>query len=345
MAAAARAFGLRDVPLVHSLQRSGAPLDLESAIVEPTQPLTAALRYYWSRAVGRPTRMTHVIDGREGGQRLRGFIQVTARRTRPEADVVFLAPSLGSRVGVAAGEVWERLLHYTCQQAAVYQRQRIFAKLPAGDSDAIEVFRHVGFAVYAQEHVYRLDRLASAVAPPPLALRPYRTKDDWGVQRLFCHAAPRQVQQVECQPGNGWDIPGAMIQRRAQRFTWEVANEVRGYVSLRRGVHGSWLRVLLDHDDIQHADELVTWGLAQIGPSLRPVYCCVRSYEPGLQHALQQLGFRVQASSLLLVKHTVAPIKETVLNWAIVPERGVEAAPTTSRIHTLTGIQDAIRDN
>jgi len=69
---------------------------------------------------------------------------------------------------------------------------------------------------------------------------------------------------------------------------------------------------------------------------LRPVYCAVRGYEPGLQHALQRRGFRLQASLLLLVKPTVVPVRESAINWSIVPERGVEAAPTTSQIHSIT---------
>ena len=44
MAAVAHVFGLRDASLVQRLQRSGALLDLESAVLEPASPLTAALQ-------------------------------------------------------------------------------------------------------------------------------------------------------------------------------------------------------------------------------------------------------------------------------------------------------------
>jgi hypothetical protein len=336
VAAAVRPFGLRDVPLVQTSQRAGAPLDLESAVIDPIHPLSAALRNYVHRAVGRQWRMTYVLRGQRDGHRLSGFIQVSVRPTRPEVDVVFLAPSLGSRVGATAPEVWERLLAYACQRAGAHGRQRVFAKLPAGDSDAIEVFRHVGFTVYAQEHIFRLDHPPASLPPVELTLRPYTRRDDWGIQRLFCHAAPRLVQQVECLPGQGWDLPGVAHRRRAQRFVWESANEVRGFASVRRGVHGHWLKLLIDHDDTQFADDFITSALAHIGPTLRPVYCGVRGYEPGLQHALQRRGFRLQASHLLLVKPTIVPVREPVLNWSIVPERGVEAAPTTSQIHSLS---------
>lgn len=334
MAAVGRAFGLRDVPLVYSLQRAGAPLDLESAIVDPIQPLAVALGNYFGRAVGRQSQMTYVVRRKSNGRKLQGFIQLRARATRPEADVIFLAPSLGSRRSTATLEIWESLLSHACQEAGLQHRQRIFAKLRAGDSDSIEAFRRVGFTIYAQEMVYRLDRLPAAIPPAPLALRPYETRDNWGVQRLYCHAAPRGVQQVECLPGQGWALPGLSHRRRAQRFVWESANEVRGYVSLRRGVHGHWLRVLIDHDDREFAESLVAGALAQIGASLRPVYCAARGYEPDLQYAMQHLGFRQQAEQLLLVKTTYVPIKEHVLTWLPVPERGVEAAPTTTRLHT-----------
>lgn len=337
MAAVGRVFGLRDVPLVYRLQRIGAPLDLESAIVDPVVPLTAALQNYPTRVIGRQWRMTYVARGERDGQNLAGFVQISARTTRPEADVVFLAPSLGSRSRETASETWEYLLSYACQQVGIQQRQRVFAKLPAGDSDSIEAFRRVGFTVYAQEMVFRLDRLPTPLTAAPLFLRPYETRDNWGIQRLFCHAAPRVVQQVECSPGPGWTMPGVHLRRRAFRLVWESANEVRGYVSVLRGVHGHWMRILVDHDDVEFADNLVNDGLAGIGPTLRPVFCAVRGYEPGLQHALQRLGFRQQSTLLLLAKPTVVPIKEPALNWLPVTERGVEAAPTTSSIRIRNG--------
>lgn len=336
MAVVARSFGLRDVPLVRSLQRSGALLDLESAVLEPVSPLAAALQAYITRGLGPRRRTTLVLDAREGSRALRGFVQIQARVTRPEADIVFLAPSLGSRDSGAIPEVWERLLSYACQQVGMMHRQRVFARLPTGDSEAIEIFRHVGFAVYAQEHVFRLDPPPAALPGVSLSLRPYEPQDSWGLQRLYCHAAPRPVQQLECQPGSNWAIPGVSLRRGAQQFVWQVEQEIQGYVSVRRGVHGTWLHIMVDYDRVEAADDLLVSALAQIGPSTRPVFCAARGYEPGLQHALQRFGFRPQALFLLLAKSTTAPVREPALNWLAVPERGVEAAPTTSSIHALS---------
>ncbi len=333
--AVAHAFGLRDASLVQRLQRSGTLLDLESAVLEPVSPLGAALRAYLTHGVRERHRMTFILNSQAQGRRLRGFIQVQVRATRPEADVVFLAPSLGSRDTGATPEVWERLLAFACQQVGAAQRQRVFARLPTGDSEAIEIFRHVGFVVYAQEHIFRLDRTPAALPATNLALRPYEPRDSWGVQRLYCHAAPRPVQQLECQPGGGWDIPGVSLSREAQQYVWDVESELHGYVSVRRGVHGAWLHVFVDYDNIEATDDLVVCGLALLGPGVRPVFCAARGYEPGLQHSLQRLGFRPHGSFLLLAKSTTAPIRDPVLNWLAVPERGVEAAPTPSRIHAV----------
>ena len=336
MAVVARSFGVRDVPLVQSLQRSGALLDLESAVLEPSSPLVAALQTYLTRGVGARRRMTYVISARSQGHRLRGFVQVQARDARPEADIVFLAPSLGSRDSGATPEVWERLLAHACQQVGASHRQRVFARLPTGDSEAIEIFRHVGFAVYAQEHILRLDRPPTALPPAALSLRPYEPRDSWGVQRLYCHAAPRPVQQLECQPGSGWAIPGVSTSKRAQQYVWEIAGDIHGYVNVRRGVHGAWLHLFVDYDNIEATDDLLVQALTLVGPSTRPVFCAARGYEAGLQHSLQRLGFRAHASFLLLAKSTTVPVREPVMNWLAVPERGAEAAPTTSHIHALS---------
>lgn len=336
MAAVAHVFGLRDASLVQRLQRSGALLDLESAVLEPASPLTAALQAYFTRGVRERQRMTFTLSGQEQGHQLRGFIQVQARAARPEADIIFLAPSLGSRDSGATPDVWGRLLTFACQQIGMAQRQRVFARLPTGDSEAIEIFRHVGFAVYAQEHIFRLDRAPAALPTPNLSLRPYETRDSWGVQRLYCHAAPRPVQQLECQPGGGWAIPGVSLSREAQQYVWEAQSEIHGYVSVRRGVHGAWLHAFVDYDNLEATDDLVICALALLGPGAQPVFCAARGYEPGLQHSLQRLGFRPHGSFLLLAKSTTAPTREPALNWLAVPERGVEAAPTPSRIHAVS---------
>ncbi len=333
MTVAARKFGLRDVPLVQGLQRSGAHLDLESAVVDPLWPLSAALRNYY-RPFGGQWRSTYVLNGREQRQRLRGFVQTGIRASRQEVDILFIAPALATTDGATA-EVWRRLLLHATKEAGAQGRQRLFAKLPTGDTDAIEAFRSAGFVVYAQEHVFRLDRLPTPPGPV-LSVRPMERRDNWGVQRLFCHAAPRAVQQVECLPGSAWHVPQIASRRRSQRYVWEHMAEVRGYMSLRRGVHGHWLKVVVDDDDERLADSLVKQALHQVGPSLRPIYCGVRGYEPVVQHTLQRLGFRLQASLLLLVKATVAPVKEPALNWLAVPERGVEIASTASNLQTTT---------
>ncbi|MFN8482910.1 MAG: hypothetical protein U0768_07670 [Anaerolineae bacterium] len=331
MTVAARTFGLRDVPLVQGLQRSGAHLDLESAVVDPLWPLSAALRNYY-RPFGGRWRSTYVLNGREQRARLRGFVQTGLRASRHEADVLFIAPALAATYGTTA-EIWRRLLLHATKEAGAQQLHRLFARLPTGDTDAIEAFRSAGFVGYAQEHVFRLDRQPTPPGPV-LTLRPMDRRDNWGVQRLFCHAAPRAVQQVECLPGGTWRVPETASRRPTQRYVWEHMTEVRGYMSLRRGVHGHWVKVVVDEEDERLADSLVTQALHQVGTTPRPVYCSVRSYEPVVQHTLQRLGFRLQASLLILVKATVAPVKEPALNWLAVPERGVEIASTASHLQT-----------
>jgi hypothetical protein len=112
-----------------------------------------------------------------------------------------------------------------------------------------------------------------------------------------------------------------------------VDDEIVGYLRLIGGRKGHWLKVLLHHDAQDRADEFLRWGLALLANyPPRPIYCSVRSYEAGLSWALTRVGFQPDVTLFLLVKHTTVWTREPERRRVPVLERGVEAAPTASRI-------------
>ncbi|MFQ6058771.1 MAG: hypothetical protein ACE5MB_07845 [Anaerolineae bacterium] len=321
-----RPFDFRDILLIRKLQRQGTQLDMERAVIQPYSPLAAALAAYLPfNDIGAAT---YVLDSVEKGRRVRGFAQVRGRRGRMESDVVYMAPALTSdEVAVA----WQRLLIHLCQVEGEQGVQRLFAKLPEEAEEEIEVFRRVGFGVYTQEHVFRLDRPPAPLPPgEAIPLRPQRADDAWGLDRLYHQAAPRLVQQTE---GSWESSPVAWWRgRRDERYVWEAEGEIKGYLRLIGGQRGHWLKALLHHEAQARADEFLRWGLALLAdyPS-RPVYCTVRGYEAGLQWALKRVGFQPHANLFLLVKHTTAWAREPERRRVPALERGVEAAPTASQ--------------
>jgi hypothetical protein len=309
-----RPFDVRDIFLVRGLQYAGTQLDLEGAIVRPQSPLRAALASHLPfDGVGADT---YVLNGRRKGVQLRGFAQARSRLNGQEADVVYLAPALAGNEAVP--ETWERLLAYLCQAEGVQGVQRLFVKLPEDDSDAIDVFRRVGFVIYTQERLFRLD-----VVP----LRPQQSEDDWGLQRLYCHAAPRLVQQAECVCSDSWKATpiARLAGQHDERYVWERDGEIVGYVRLVEGQSGHWLKLMLHHDLQDQADDLVRWSQALLNDfPPRPIYCGVRAYDTPLQVALKRVGFQSEASLILLVKNTTSRVREPEWRWVPALERGVE---------------------
>jgi hypothetical protein len=324
-----RPFDLRDIFLVRRLQHAGTQLDLEGAIVRPQSPLRAALASHLPfDGIGATT---YVLNGRQDGTRLRGFAQARGRPNGHEADVIYLAPSLAG--DDAAPEAWERLLVYLCQAEGAHGVQRLFVKLVEDDNDAIEVFRRVGFVIYTQERLFRLDTLpARDTRLDEIPLRPHQPVDTWGLQRLYCRAAPRLVQQTECVSGDSWEaMPiGRLAGQRDERYVWERYGEIVGYVRLVEGQRGHWLKLLLHHDVQDQADDLVGWSQVLLNDfPPRPVYCSVRGYDTPLQVALKRVGFRPGVSLILLVKHTATHVREPEWRWVPALERGVEPVVST----------------
>jgi hypothetical protein len=230
-----RPFGLHDIWLVRRLQRSGMTLAVEHMLSHPHQPLWTALTAPWPWAgVGVAT---FVLDENVHGQQLQGFAQLLKRASRPEAELLHLAPAVmssepvdegpvddvisataaperstnGSAAkGAAAMEslsydrvadaVWSRLLGHCSLAAATHGLQRIYASTPEGCYEQ-SCLKQVGFCVYTRETIYRLAAVPKVAPSAPAlraqGLRPQHPRDSWSLQRLYTRSTPKLVQQAE----------------------------------------------------------------------------------------------------------------------------------------------------
>jgi hypothetical protein len=332
-----RAFGLTDIFLVRNLQRSSAILAIEHTLTHPRQPLWMALTAPWPLA-GTGVA-TYVLDDREGGSRLTGFVQLMKRSTRPEADLLYLAPALPANPerDPAKEQIWSRLLQYCNLALAGHGLQRIFASIP--DEGAEQAcLKEAGFCFYAREIIYRL-----AVVPPPgpalAGFRWQRPKDSWALQRLYTRGTPRLVQSAEGglngevgSPPLSWWEPD-----RWQGLVWEPAGEVRGAVQVHVGRAGHWLRLWggnsLAPRELRHLIEQGLRLLADLQKQRRgkplPVYVTVRDYETEVGPALTGFGFAPYAWRARFVRHMLAEAREPVLT----PLAALETAHEVPAIH------------
>ncbi|MGC8825704.1 MAG: hypothetical protein ACP5TV_01720 [Anaerolineae bacterium] len=290
MKALIRPLGLMDLPALARLQSEGISLDPKRSLIQPQDPLRAALRA--PLAFACPSAHTYVArKDTEPGQGM-GFVQL---RCRPYdwrlADVAFIAPALEH--SPAAAELWTQLLTTVCLDAGQWGIERIFASLPAESQDAVP-FLNAGFIIFAREDILvNQDPVPPAGSPP--ALRPQRDQDGWALQRLYGALLPMGVKQVEGAwsrsnnertGGLEWEVAGA------EGYVFEQAGELLGHVQIVRGKLGCWLELALHPETPAWAQMLVDASLLLLarGPR-RPVYCPVRTYQEFLKPALLARGF------------------------------------------------------
>lgn len=324
-----RPFGLNDIWLVRDLQRSGVVLAIEQALTHPHQPLWTALTAPWPWAgVGIAT---FVLDQKAGDRPLTGFVQMMKRATRPEADLLHLAPAASATPSGQAGfEVWRQLLSHCSLAAASHGLQRIFASTPVGCPEEA-CLKDVGFSLYTRETVYRRAESPAellATSSPAAGSREQLPQDSWALQRLYVRSTPKLVQQAEGaltgEVGSPmlsgsllpWWEPGNW-----RGVVWEPAGEVRGAVQVHIGRTGHWLRIWGTNEMVaRDLRTLVSQGLRQIDLSTQaafrrgsrpvPVYATVRDYEIGLSGALIGFGFAPFMERYRFVRHVLAVVRD-----------------------------------
>jgi hypothetical protein len=329
-------FTPRRLFLVNRLQQQGVALNLEESLTQSYHPLRAALTAFLT--LGELGARTYIVSGNTADGRMEGFIQVRERRARPEADVLFIAPSLG---GDADARVWRHLLTYACRQAGGRGVERLFARLPQGGEET-HLFSQVGFSVFTHEDLFCLDggRLAKVDPSPGGHIRSCRSGDGIALHQLYAAIAPRLVQQAENVTARGHLCPPEIwpVSGDRQGFVLERDGDILGCLIIRPGRVGHWLYVLLHPRAYDHADDLLAYGLSTLrDASSVPIYCGVREYQGGLRAVLEDVGFVPFASRTLMVKHTAVRVKDPA--WKLVSALDKRAEATTPTVSPVNGHQ------
>lgn len=342
-----RPFGLNDIWLVRRLQRRGMTLAVEHMLTHPHEPLWTALTAPWPWAgVGVATFvLDETLRGQSGhSQRLQGFVQLLKRVSRPEAELLHVAPavmaeeprddSAGQEVlgyDPSAEGIWSRLLAHCSLAAATHGLQRVYASAPEGCYEQTSL-KQAGFCVYTRETIYRLATVPTAAQSArdvrSQGIRPQHPRDSWALQRLYSRSTPRLVQQAEGAlsvgvasdsgaPAAQWPVLSWWEPNDWQGWVLEPAGEVRGAIQVHRGRAGHWLRVLgADELSAREVRLLIEQGLRSLDKpaSLRnghpaPVYSTVRDYNMNLSGSLVSSGFAPLMERARFVKHTTAVVR------------------------------------
>ncbi len=259
-------------------------------------------------------------------------VQAHGRSGRPEQDVVYLA-TMGARASTMLSdyELWYRLLERLAQNAGYHQVQRLYAAVPSQHSELREIFRQVGFQVYAHSTILHLSGpdwdQGTTLAP----MRPQSRRDHWAVHKLYGTTTPHLVQHAEVRNARNWALPMTQGWAGPARSAWVLGpdDDLVAYLRLASGPAGHVFSVLVRPDAREGAVDVLRFGLAHLSDT-RPVYLLLREYQGELVAPAQDLGFQPIGEQSLLVKHTVVPVRRSLLVPSLEP--GLEPQVPAPRI-------------
>lgn len=321
--------------------RSVAPGDLWSLRRKPRNQvvlynetlLAQAHRPFWFaircllRGSGRDQAMSVFADRHRGA-----LVQAQGRYGRPEQDILYLA-SLGPKYpGLPSDhDIWFRLLERLCFVAGQNHVQRLFASVADHQVEVREIFRQLGFQGYAHSQVLHLSGpdwdQGTALAP----MRPQSRRDHWAIHKLYGNTTPHPVQHAEARNARTWALPLAQNWKGVWRRAWILGpdDNLTAYLHISSGASGHVLTIMVHPDAREVTVELLRFGLAQLSDA-RPIYLLLREYQQELLAPAQVLGFESLGEQLLLIKHTVVPVRRSLLIPTFEP--GLEPQVTAPRI-------------
>jgi hypothetical protein len=302
---------------------------MEADILNASSPLGRAVAAFVPLRRGAAVTLVHPPVKRGAGA---GFVQGRRRRDPLEADVLFAAP-LPDANGAAL--VWQRMLSAATQALGEQGAVRVYAV--AGDSDQLilQVFRQVGFQVYANDTVFHkvLESSEPRSADTPPNVVPQTPQHIGEITRLYHTALPESALAHESPDGTSWrNYPaGGWCTSRSEQVFLDERGAVSGAWRLIDGRRGAWLQVVADP---AAAREVLAAALQDRRLTSGPggIYCAARGHEAQLNLALRERGFAPVAGRFRLVKHTAARILEPTWQTDALAERRLDPATTHSAL-------------
>ncbi|HHY54778.1 MAG TPA: hypothetical protein GYA08_05015 [Chloroflexi bacterium] len=329
-----RPFQPGDIFLIQRLSRQALPLPCVRTFLHPTSSLSIVLGAVLPWATLRAS--TYVLRQHGHGLVHEGFLQMARRGERPEAELLWLAPSLDAPNGHPA--IWNKLLSHLSYDASAQGIERIYADVP-DQPLLVNTFAAVGFQPFCRQTIWRCfdpGAAAARIEPVEGAAHPRAEGDDWDLLRLYMATVPEPVQSAEGAIGIPAGVAPVVENLRAdQGVTYVVhkANELLGAFQLLRGAHGTWLHIWIDtlQPDPRRVRTLFghVLSLASTPQWMTPLYFAASDFQGGLGGLLDELGFAPFRDRVRMVKHVVKWVRESVSSPIPVVETTGEVAPTS----------------
>ena len=306
-----RPASFRDMGRIEALHREAVARDDGPAGVSEDSPVPqAALLRIWHAVTKSLTSLVPITDtsdallvAEDPSEGVVGFIQAQAPPGRTKAWQILNLCTSSSAPGHFARQ---RLIAALCNLGLERGVHRYHVRLPL-DHPLVPVFLEEHFTQFATEQILYRDDSPPAAAVDPGLLRPAKREDIPAVYLLYLRTTPSQVADFEGPSLNAW-LAG-FAQGDVARMG---RDDTRHYVVERPGVvawaavrpptatRPAQLTLMCEGHDAALRDSIIDSVLAELPPG--PAACVLRHYDSELIRALQQRGFAVYGSQLLLVR-------------------------------------------
>jgi len=209
------------------------------------------------------------------------------------------------------------LLTHLCNQGVEHGVTRFYVRIPL-DHPLVALFLEQGFTQYATEQIlYRDDSYEAPRVLPPGdlgPLRPARRDDAGGIYLLYLRTTPSHVANLEGPSQKAWQAgfqqgwPSRLGRDDVRQYVAELSG-IQAWVAVRppSPARPTLLAVMCEGQDPQFREEVIDAALAQAPPG--PVSCVLRHYDSELIRSLQQRGFEIFGSQLLLVRDLALKVR------------------------------------
>lgn len=286
-----RGFHLGDLPLLQRLKSYGISMDSESYLARGLHTVEdAALSRIPLVGLGTPTFVT--TCGHE-----QAFGQLRHKKGDTHAHIVFVAPALTNGFSVSLEGAWMHLLDGLAHEAGRRGAHVIYAEVDE-NSLVYEALRRAGFAVYAQQDIWRRDPAPPLYIPHPgIQLERATAADMPAVRYLHAQTVPQLARQADPSPA----ASGMLYYREGKAWAYIAASE---------GNRGIYCKPYL-HEDVQAQASIILAAAMNmcVRAARLPVYCCIRQYQSWLGGTLESLGFKPWARQAVMVKHTTVRVQ------------------------------------
>lgn len=313
-----RPASFRDLARVEQLHREAAT-DPRNPGPPPDSPVPEATLLKLWYALGKslsalvplsdPGGVLFVADDGDG---VVGFIQAGTLSSRPGVwQIVNLCVAPGGPGHFAR----ERLLTHLCNHGLDSGVHRFHVRIPL-DHPLVGLFLEHGFTQFATEQILFCESPESIVprSTERISLRTAHRDDAGAIYLLYQRVTPSQIAAFEGPNLKAWQ--GYFAQGSLGRIG---RDEVRHLVAERPGVIGwaairpsgagrpTTLSLMCEQHDPAVREAFVDAVLAEL--PVQPVSCVLRHYDSELLRSLQQRGFAVYGTQLLLVRDLAVKVR------------------------------------